>query len=184
MTDTKRKKLIVFTDIGDTIIDEGTEVRNSQDVVIRAECIPGARETTRRLYEAGYTIVMVADGLSRSFHNLMEQHGLDDVFSGWVISEEVGEDKPSARMFEKAMQVLGLREEDKNRIIMVGNNVLRDIRGASSFGIRSVLLDWSSRRSFDPVLPEDVPTYRIHTPEELYSLAEKLNAELEGSGDA
>ena len=121
---------------------------------------------------------MVADGLSRSFHNLMDLHGLDHVFSGWVISEEVGEDKPSARMFETAMRYLGLTEADKGRIVMVGNNVLRDIRGASRFGIRSVLLDWSKRRSFEPELPEDVPTYRIHMPSELFALAERLNAEL------
>lgn len=176
------KRLVIFTDIGDTIIDEGTEVREAGDVVIRADCIPGARETTLRLYEAGYPIVMVADGLVKSFHNLMELNGLDHVFSGWVISEAVGEDKPSPKMFEAAMEVLGLTEKDKHRIIMIGNNVVRDMRGASCFGIRSVLLDWSSRRPFDPEIPEDVPTYRIHTPEELFDLAEKLNAELEAEG--
>ena len=173
------KKLIIFTDIGDTIIDEGTEVRDGNDIVLRAECIPGARETTLRLAEAGYTIVMVADGCSASFHNMMDQHGLSPVFGAWIISEEVGEDKPSPRMFEAAMKAMGLGEEDKGRIIMVGNNVIRDMRGANRFGIRSVLMDWSDRRSFEPQLPEDVPTYRIHTPAELFDLAEKLEGELE-----
>ena len=172
------KKLIVFTDIGDTIIDEGTEVRDGKDIVTSAECIPGARETTLRLHEAGYTIVMVADGRSVSFRHMMDQHGLSPVFSAWIISEEVGEDKPSPRMFEAAMKAMGLTEADKNRIIMVGNNVIRDMRGANRFGIRSVLMDWSGRRSFEPQLPEDVPTYRIHTPEELFGLAERLEGEL------
>ncbi len=175
----KKKKLILFTDIGDTIIDEGTEVRDGNDVVIRAECIPGARETTLRLHEAGYTIAMVADGRSASFHHMMDQHGLSPVFDAWIISEEIGEEKPSPRMFGAAMQALGLTEQDKGRILMIGNNVIRDMRGASRFGIRSVLLDWSDRRSFEPQLPEDVPTYRIHTPEELFDLAEKLEGELE-----
>ena len=80
------KKLIIFTDIGDTIIDESTEERNALHVVQRARCIPGARETTLRLHEAGYPIVMVADGMTRSFHNLMDLHGLSPVFSAWVIS--------------------------------------------------------------------------------------------------
>ncbi|MBQ9324262.1 MAG: HAD hydrolase-like protein [Clostridia bacterium] len=176
------KKLIIFTDIGDTIIDEGTEQRQGE-VVIRAECIPGARETTLKLHDAGYTIAMVADGLTASFHNMMNLHGLSHVFSAWVISEEVGEDKPGAKMFETAMQRLSLTDADKDRIIMVGNNVIRDMRGANRFGIRSVLMDWSDRRSFEPQLPEDVPTYRIHTPSELFALAEKLNAELE-AGEA
>lgn len=176
------KKLIIFTDIGDTIIDENTEVRVGSEVVQRADCIPGARETTWKLHDAGYTICMVADGLSASFHNLMDQHGLSPVFSGWVISEEVGEEKPSQRMFERAMEVLNLKEEDRQRIIMVGNNVKRDIRGANRFGIRSVLMAWSRRRPYDPELPEDVPTYRIDNPSQLYELAERLNAELEAQG--
>ena len=64
------KKLIIFTDIGDTIIDEGSEVRNVPGgVVLRAGCIPGAKEVMLRLYEEGYTFAMVADGLMETFHN-------------------------------------------------------------------------------------------------------------------
>ena len=170
----EKRRLIIFTDIGDTIIDEGTEVRNAEDVVVHAECIPGAKETYLRLYEAGYTIVMVADGRTQSFHNLMKENGLDHIFSSWIISEEVGEDKPSPQMFSAAMEAMNLTEEDKDHVLMIGNNVKRDIRGANRFGLISVLLDWSKRRPFDEELPEDHPDYRIHTPEELFSLAERL----------
>ena len=173
MTDGK-KRLIIFTDIGDTIIDEGTETRDARDIVIHAECIPGAKETYLRLHEAGYTIVMVADGRTQSFHNIMKENGLDHIFAAWIISEEVGEDKPSPKMFSAAMEALGLTEEDKSRILMIGNNVIRDIRGANRFGITSVLLDWSKRRPFDEELPEDHRDFCIHTPEELFPLAERL----------
>ena len=169
-----KKRLIIFTDIGDTIIDEGTEVRNAQGVVIHGSCIPGAKETYLRLHEAGYTIVMVADGLTQSFHNTMKENGLDHIFAAWIISEEVGEDKPSPKMFSAAMEALGLTEADKSRVLMIGNNVSRDIRGANRFGLTSVLLDWSKRRPFDEELPEDHADERIHTPEELLSLAERL----------
>ena len=169
-----KKRLIIFTDIGDTVIDESTEVRNAEGVVIHAECIPGAKETYLRLHDAGFTIVMVADGLPQSFHNTMKENGLDHIFAAWIISEEVGEDKPSPKMFSSAMEALHLTEEDKSRILMIGNNVSRDIRGANRFGLTSVLLDWSKRRPFDEELPEDHADYRIHTPEELLSLAERL----------
>ena len=170
----EKKRLIIMTDIGDTIIDESTEIRNDQDVVIHADCIPGAKEAYLALYEAGYTILMVADGLAQSFRNTMRENGLDHIFSAWIISEEVGEDKPSPKMFSSAMEALHLTEEDKSRILMIGNNVSRDIRGANRFGLTSVLLDWSKRRPFDEELPEDHADYRIHTPEELLSLAERL----------
>ena len=68
------KKLIIFTDIGDTIVDEGTEIRKPNDrVVYGADCIDGAKETLLELHARGYTIVMVADGLVASFRNTMEQ---------------------------------------------------------------------------------------------------------------
>ncbi len=174
----KEKKLILFTDIGDTIIDETTEIRNAEDVVERADCIPGARETYLRLHEEGYRIAMVADGLDASFRNTMRQHGLTPVFEAWIISENVGEDKPSPAMFEAAMEAMGLTDADKGRILMIGNNVKRDVRGGNRFGIRTILLDWSKRRSFEPELPEDVPQYRIHRPEELAGLMDRLEKEL------
>ena len=94
--------------------------------------------------------------------------------------EEVGEEKPSARMFSAAMNAAGLTDGDKKRVIMVGNNVKRDIRGANCFGVRSVLIDWSKNRPYDEELPEDHADFVIHHPEELLALAERLEAELEG----
>ena len=176
-----KKKTVLFTDIGDTVIDEGTEVRDADGTVIHADCIPGARETMRKLYEAGFTVVMVADGTERSFCNTMEENGLDDIFAARIISELVGAEKPDGRMFRAAMDALGLTDEDKGRIVMVGNNVKRDIRGANRAGIRSVLLTWSDRRPFDEDGPEDHPDHVISRPEELLPLMEALEKEAEGS---
>ena len=170
-----QKKLILFTDIGDTVIDEGTEIRDVPGGVVKcAECLPGARETMLRLYEAGYMIVMVADGLEQSFRNTMKQHGLTHIFSAWSVSELVGCEKPCAAMFQTAMDRAGLKGDDKQRIIMVGNNIHKDIAGANRFGIRSVLMAWSPRYQYEPSNPEEVPDFRLDCPEQLYELAEKL----------
>lgn len=134
------KRLVIFTDIGDTIIDQGTELRDEEDVVYHAACIPGARETMLSLYVQGYPIVMVADGLAQSFKNTMHENGLSHIFSAWIISEIIGVDKPDERMFSAAMERMGLTEADKPRIIMVGNNLSRDVLGANRFGITSVHL--------------------------------------------
>ena len=174
-----KKHLIIFTDIGDTIVNEGTEVMvPGTELVLRAECIPGAVETMRRLYDEGYIILMVADGLVQSFHNTMTQHGLDDIFSAHIISERVGEQKPSPRMFQAAMDAAGLTEADKGRIIMVGNNIRRDVLGANRFGIRSVLLTWSPRYDYAAETPEMEPDYRIAAPEELLPLVHDLEDRL------
>ncbi len=174
------QKLIIFTDIGDTIIDESTEVRKvDKGVVYHASCIPGARETMISLYESGHTIAMVADGLKESFRNTMEENGLSYIFSARVISEEFGVEKPSSVLFQAAMDRLGLTEADKGRIIMIGNNVERDIAGAKRFGIRSVQLVWSKRHPFQPTCPEEEADYRIHHPQELLDLVSRLEGELQ-----
>ena len=104
---------------------------------------------------------------------------MDHIFAAWIISDKIGEDKPSPKMFSAAMKALNLTEEDKKCVIMIGNNIKRDIRGANRFGIRSVLIDWSTRRPYDEELPEDHFTYRIHSPEEFLPLVRRLEAELE-----
>ncbi len=166
-------RLILFTDIGDTIIDEGTEVRNVPGgVVLRAECLPGARETMLSLYAQGYTIAMVADGLAESFHNTMTQHGLDHIFAAKAISETVGAEKPDARIFQSAMDQLGLTEADKGRIVMIGNRTTRDVAGANAFGLKSILLRWSPRYrdEWDAAKAD----YVIDSPEELPALLRRI----------
>ncbi len=174
------KKLILFTDVGDTIIDEASEVREVPfGVVLHARCVPGAREALLELHRRGYVIAMVADGLAASFENTMRENGLDHVFIARVISETLNSQKPAPEMFRAAMEALGLSDADKGRVIMVGNNLERDIAGANRFGLRSVLLDWSPRYRHEPEAPDEIPDYTIHTPEELVTLAERLNGELE-----
>ena len=177
-----KKKLIIFTDIGDTVIDEGTEVRDVPGGVVKqAECLPGAREALLKLYKAGYMIVMVADGLEQSFRNTMDQHGLTHIFSAWSVSENVGCEKPCPAMFQTAMDLAGLKDSDKPRIIMVGNNIRKDIAGANRFGIRTVLMTWSPRYQYEPSAQEEVPDYRLDSPEQLFDLVERLETKEENS---
>lgn len=174
-----QKKLIIFTDIGDTIVDESTEVKvPGTELVLRADCIPGAVQTMRTLYDEGYAILMVADGLVRSFHNTMTQHGLDHIFTAKIISERVGEQKPSQKMFQAALDAAGLTEADKGRIVMVGNNIRRDVLGANRFGIRSVLLTWSRKYTYVAETPEMEPDFRIAAPAELLPLIHRLEEAL------
>ena len=49
----KNKNLIIFTDSGDTIIDEGTQVFDERGIVITADFIPGADVVLKTLQEEG-----------------------------------------------------------------------------------------------------------------------------------
>lgn len=95
-----------------------------------------------------------------------------------TISEEVGEKKPSQAMFETAMKLLHLTDEDKKRIIMVGNNLERDIVGATVLDYFCIY-QMESEVSDGAENEEEVPDYIIRKPLELLNLVEKLEAELE-----
>ena len=173
------KKLVIFTDSGDTIIDEATQVYDDRHIVQEASFIPGADRALRQLHEEGYTIALVADGEWESFQNVYRRSGLDDCFDAWVVSEVVGQQKPAAVMFETAYEKLGLTDADKSRIVMIGNNLKKDVAGANRQGLISVWLDWSPRYFHTVEEPDWQPDYTVHTPEELLALIHRLEAELE-----
>ena len=61
------KKLIIFTDSGDTIIDEATQVRDARGIVLTADFIPGAGEVLKKLHDDGYTVALVVVCVVREF---------------------------------------------------------------------------------------------------------------------
>ncbi|MBR5287314.1 MAG: HAD hydrolase-like protein [Clostridia bacterium] len=172
------KKLIIFTDSGDTLIDEATQIRDERDIVLRADFIPGAGEMLKTLHDEGFTIALVADGEWESFQNVYRENGMGYCFDAWVVSEVVGQQKPAAVMFETAYEKLGLGEADKKRIVMIGNNLKKDVAGANRQGLISVWLDWSPRYFHTVEEPDWQPDYTVSTPAQLLELIHALEAKL------
>ncbi|MCH4887002.1 HAD family hydrolase [Acidaminobacter sp. JC074] len=172
------KKVVIFMDCGDTIVDEATQVFGEDEIVLKAEPIPGAIETIKKLRDLGYMLVIVADGKAQSFKNILTYNGVYDDFSAFIYSENMRNLKPHPSMYRAAMGAVGLEKEDIPRIVMVGNNLKRDIVGANNMGIKSVHLTWSPRYLQAPECEEQIPTYSIDMPEDLIELVEKLEAEL------
>ena len=112
----KNKKLIIFTDSGDTILDESTQQYMTQkpEIVSKADFIENAGEILEKIHNAGYTIVLVADGEEESFQNVYRVNGLRHCFDGWVVSETVGVQKPERPMFQTAMDALRLLTRTKD----------------------------------------------------------------------
>lgn len=175
------KKLIVFIDSGDTLIDEATQEYDAHGYVTRASLIPGAEELLDWLYEQEYTVALVADGEKKSFSNIYRENGRAHCFQAWIISEVVGEQKPAPIMFDTAMKELHLEEKDKYRVVMIGNNLKKDIAGANRYGITSVWMDWSPRYYHSYEEADWNPTYRVTNPWELMPLLQKLELRLERS---
>jgi putative hydrolase of the HAD superfamily len=163
----KRKLLAVLLDCGDTLIDEGTEVKDEMGATLSADLIPGAAEALQTLHARGYRMALVADGPENTFRREFDQHNLEHYFECLAISELLGCEKPDRRMFEYALNQLGIAPADYGQVVMVGNNLSRDIKGANQLGIISIWIDWSPRRSKIPADASEQPRVTIKTPAEL-----------------
>jgi FMN phosphatase YigB (HAD superfamily) len=165
----------VFLDCGDTLADEATEEKiPGTEVVVKAELIPAAGEAVHRLVQSGYRLALVADGPRATFENILGAHGLWNCFEAHIISGDIGELKPSKKMFAVACEALRLGPEDYARTVMVGNNLERDILGANRFGLISVFLAWSKRRSHKHRLRRERPRLTLSHIWQLPDLLERI----------
>ena len=173
----------VLLDCGDTLIDEATEQKvGDTELVLAAEEIPLAMDAVRTLHAAGHTLALVADGLHRSFANLLEPRGIWDLMDAHIISEDIGAVKPSPLMFDAALSALGLTDADRARIVMVGNNLSRDISGANRAGLISLFVAWSHQRSHEPADPSERWDHRIDTLDQLVPVIEAIELALPEAG--
>lgn len=168
----------VFLDSGDTLVDESTEKFDGEGYVVAADLIPGALEMVRSLAREGYRLALVADGRVRSFSTVLGGHGISPHFHAQVISESEGCEKPDERMFRKALASLGLTASDAGAVVMVGNHLERDIKGANGLGIISIWQNWSKRRSHIPADSQEVPRYTIRSPGELPALLADIERQM------
>lgn len=166
--------LAICLDCGDTLIDEGTEVKTETGVSLGAELIPGADELMHELKRRGYPLALVADGPVLTFKNNLGPFGLFELFDAVSISQAVGVSKPHPGILHHALAQLGLTEQDHGRVVMLGNNLERDVKGANELGMISVWLDWAPRRLKIPRDASEVPQYAIKTPLELLPILDRL----------
>ena len=180
-TGAQHQLLAICFDCGDTLADEGSEVKDAHGATLHADLIPGAAEVIRELKCLGYTLALVADGPTATFTNILTQHDLYNAFDAFAISAEVGVEKPDSRIFIHALDQLGIRRKDYGRVVMVGNNLTRDVKGANALGLISVWLDWAPRRSKTPADASEVPQYTIKTLGALLPLIQKLYKAIESN---
>jgi HAD superfamily hydrolase (TIGR01549 family) len=173
-----QKLLAILLDCGDTLVDEGTEIKDASGATLSASLIPGAAEMLQQLKDRGYRLGLVADGPLRTFTNVLGYYHLLDLFDVLAISEQVGVDKPDPLIFLHALNELSIPTSACGKVIMVGNNLERDIKGANQLGLLSVWLDWAPRRSKIPTDASEEPRYCIKKPLDLLDLIPLIESSL------
>ncbi|MFC5604581.1 HAD family hydrolase [Sporosarcina koreensis] len=118
--------------------------------------------------KGNHTLVLLTNGAPSLQHTKLEiTPEIAPYFDRIVISGTFGKGKPDPTIFEHVLEETGSSADEA---LMVGDNLLTDILGASRVGMRSV---WINREG-KPDQPEIRPTYEIKHLEELFPLLEKL----------
>jgi HAD superfamily hydrolase (TIGR01509 family) len=106
-----------------------------QQALIHAYDAPGP--TLARLKRDGMKLALVSNYAHAGvLHDALLRLGIREPFDALVVSGDVGFLKPHPRIFEVALETLGVaRAEDA---VMVGNDVPCDITGAKRAGLRTI----------------------------------------------
>ena len=107
--------------------------------------IEGAEQLCKYLKSKGYKVVIVTNGIKSVQHSRLEGSGIKDYIDDIVISEEVGVSKPDPKIFDIAMDKLG--HSSKEDIIMIGDSLTSDMRGAVNAGIDACWLNMKNKQN-------------------------------------
>jgi HAD superfamily hydrolase (TIGR01549 family) len=101
------------------------------------ELAPGALALVTTLRERGCKIGIVTNGFAATHHEKIARLGLTERVDAVFLADEMGMVKPDPGVFQHAMARLGSTPE---RTAMVGDRYDRDISGALTLGLFTVLI--------------------------------------------
>lgn len=120
------------------------------------ELYPSALEILESLARNA-SLALVTNGLSEVQRARIKRTGILLYFDAIIISAEVGTAKPAREIFDIAFDQLG--GPRKGTAVMVGDNLVSDIRGGANFGISTCWYNPGRRQSG----PDDRITHEIRT---------------------
>lgn len=119
-----------------------SEMRRLNDRYLRllGECdapVEGAKDLLAKL-SGRHLIGVLTNGFTEAQYRKLKSSGLDRYIQRMVISDEIGVQKPDARLFRYAEQATGALPAST---LMIGDNPDNDIKGAIDAGWRAIYLD-------------------------------------------
>jgi len=119
---------------------------------------PGTIETLAYLRKLGYHMYILTNGFLSTQELKLANSGIDTYFERIFSSEEIGINKPRQEIFHWAVSSLHAKKRES---LMIGDDVMVDVRGAMDYGLHAVWFNPGKLRS------EVTPTYMITKLDEL-----------------
>ncbi|MBR6643946.1 MAG: YjjG family noncanonical pyrimidine nucleotidase [Lachnospiraceae bacterium] len=122
-----------------------------------------AEEIVQYLYEKKYRLYVVTNGKVNLQRPRVMNSNIAKFITDIIVSEEVGADKPSPKMFQVLLKRVNLTSKE---VIMVGDSLDKDVQGAHNAGIRAVWFNQDECINDSGIVPE----YEIRSLLELENL--------------
>lgn len=171
-----RESQCILFDWGNTLMRVFPQFNGPMAEWPRVEAMPYARQTLETLHPE-WTIALAtnaADSEKNQIYKGLRRVGL----SGWIdyvfCTREIGYRKPEAGYFKAILETLQLPPQN---IIMIGDNLQKDILAANNFGIRSIWYNWRS-----PLEDQNEMHCTIHDLRDIQSGLDKFNFSWDSSG--
>lgn len=114
-------------------LTEKMRTRYSSENCVPKDVLP----TLKSLKDQGYKLAIVSNR-HEEFSELVGELGLIDYFEMTLAAGQVGWWKPDPRLFQHALELLGV---DADKSIYIGDNYYADVLGARAAGLYPVLVD-------------------------------------------
>lgn len=95
--------------------------------------LDGAVETVKDLFEQGYELHIVTNGIAATQAKRLTRSGLLPYIKEVFVSETIGYQKPRKEYFDAVLEKIS--EKDKNRILVIGDSLTSDIKGSMNSGL-------------------------------------------------
>jgi putative hydrolase of the HAD superfamily len=121
----------------------------------RLQLYPNVREVLELLHRR-FPLALVTDAQSAWARAELQQVGLLEYFDPIVISGDYGYRKPDRRLFQHALDALGVAPQNA---LYVGNDMQRDIYGAREVGMQTVMFNSDQgKKAYLDCLPDHTIT--------------------------
>ena len=126
--------------------------------------LPGALDLCRKIKQLGAKLYLATNGVTRVQKKRLATSELADLCDGIFVSEEAGSQKPQKEYFDFVFDRLG--NPPKEKVLMVGDSLSSDIKGAVAYGIPCC---WLNRKGQTTDLPV---TYMVTSVPDILSAIE------------
>ncbi|MEJ7798553.1 MAG: HAD-IA family hydrolase [Solirubrobacteraceae bacterium] len=121
-------------------------LRDALLAALRFRAYDDVADALRALRRAGHRLVVVSNW-DVSLHETLHETGLAELLDGAISSAEAGAAKPDARIFTRALALVGAGSEGA---LHAGDSLEHDVAGARAAGLRAVLVARGARPAAVP----------------------------------